>query len=242
MPPDPLLLLTALTTLAAAEPASTVVGLVTTTRGTVRLDDRPAPPVPFLVGEDARLELGDDGEVVVLVGGVALHRTGPGVVSLDPCAPPAVGAAAAPCDPATGATWPELLQHRAERGRAGATRGASPRRSSTARAGATRAATVQLVRPVPGGRLLELPDELRWRCAGPCPDATVRLRAVDTGVEAWSGNGAGHLPLPDVALSPGLWELQVGGDSFAFEVPGPDEAGALVRALVEADRAAATLP
>ncbi len=222
----PLLLLLA----ATATDAHAAPGLVTACSGTVLLDGLAAPVVPFVVAEDARLELGADGEIVVLVGGVALRRATAGVVDLT-----------SPTGDAAAGALPGLLQRQVDTRHAGATKAPLDRQSRTSRSGATRAGAVELLRPVPGADLLGL-SEVRWRCDAPCPDSSVHLRAALDGTDAWAGSGAGAVQLPGLDLSPGLWELTVGGDSFALRVPDDVRATELRAALEEADAAAATLP
>lgn len=189
--------------------------LVTTTRGTVQLvhegETKPAPAPPFILEDGASLSLGDDALVVVLFEGSATQLHGPREVAQEDLKTRHAA-------PATRATTLETLLSA---------------RTQTSRAGASRAGGSQmnLIRPVPGAQVVNIPY-IAWRCDS-CPPTQVSVYDLRNDVDVWTGEGSSHVVYDGPPLSPGAYLLALGDREHAVTVVAAEDSERLAR-LVEA--------
>lgn len=173
----------------AASPA-----LVTSARGpavVVTAGTRAAaPPAPFLLAVDQSLDLPAGSSVVLLHEGVAFSLAGPKVVEASALRSPQASTAAPAIQ--------SLLDRKVTLAKAGASRG------------------TRLLRPVAGTPLVSL-GEVRWSCS-PCADTPVAILSMTAAAPVWTSHGEGTVRYDGEPLWPGWYLLQVGGDSFTFQV------------------------
>ncbi|MFT7520469.1 MAG: hypothetical protein ACI9MC_002618 [Kiritimatiellia bacterium] len=188
-----LLLITCATALAT--PTLAAPALVTLSKGSVQIEGKVAPKAPFTLQEGQQLELAEGASIVVLFEGTATRLHGPATVGQDQLKRASIGG-----NGASSSALEKLLS----------------RKVSVARAGASRGDGLQLVRPVPGGTVLNA-RSVQWRCSD-CGEQQVQVYDFMADKVVWTGSGEGSVEYSGPTLSPGAYLANVGGRDFSFTV------------------------
>jgi len=197
--------------------------MVTTTHGEVVLlaadgESSAAPAAPFLLKDGVRLKLGSGAQVVLLYGGTAKRLVGPTTTSVSEVE----GGKAVQGAGASGSVLDELLNVHHSQAQAGAHRGG-----------------LLMVRPVPGGDLLNL-GEIRWRCEG-CGEQTVTVVDFLEDETVWTGKGTGSVRYGGPALTADTYQIGIGDEHFTIYLAGEGKRKMLDKVKLAAAEPIATL-